>query len=44
MAELHEQLGVGTCCGKCVDYAREVLDEHVATLNATELRFQRQAA
>jgi bacterioferritin-associated ferredoxin len=44
MAELHEQLGVGTCCGKCVDYAREVLDEHLTTLHATELRFQRQAA
>jgi bacterioferritin-associated ferredoxin len=47
MAELHEQLGVGTCCGKCVSYAREVLDEHLNTLSsidATELRFQRQAA
>jgi bacterioferritin-associated ferredoxin len=44
MAELHEQLGVGTCCGKCVSYAREVLGEHLNTINATELRFQRQAA
>jgi bacterioferritin-associated ferredoxin len=41
MAELHRELGVGTCCGKCVSYAREVLHEHVAAqagLQATELR------
>jgi bacterioferritin-associated ferredoxin len=29
MAELHRELGVGTCCAKCVSYAREVLNEHL---------------
>jgi bacterioferritin-associated ferredoxin len=29
MPELHRELGVGTCCGKCVSYAREVLNEHL---------------
>ena len=39
MAELHEQLGVGTCCGKCVSYAREVMNEHMESgTTVTELR------
>lgn len=42
MAELYKELGVGTCCGKCVSYAREVMHEHLAssesTILATELR------
>ena len=29
VAELHKELGVGTMCGKCVSYAREVLNEHL---------------
>ena len=29
MDELRRDLGVGTCCGKCVSYAREVLHEHL---------------
>jgi bacterioferritin-associated ferredoxin len=29
MAELHRELGVGTCCGKCVSYARQVLNDHI---------------
>jgi bacterioferritin-associated ferredoxin len=29
MPELHRELGVGTCCRKCVSYAREVLNEHL---------------
>jgi bacterioferritin-associated ferredoxin len=38
MADLYKELGVGTCCGKCVSYAREVMHEHLeatATLGAT---------
>lgn len=41
MPELYRELGVGTCCGKCVSYARDVLHEHAAAkaaLQATELR------
>jgi bacterioferritin-associated ferredoxin len=41
MAELHRELGVGTCCGKCVSYAREVLNTHLddaIALRVTELR------
>jgi bacterioferritin-associated ferredoxin len=29
MAGLHRELGVGTCCGKCVSYARQVLNDHL---------------
>lgn len=39
MADLHKELGVGTCCGKCVSYAREVMHEHLdAGTTVTELR------
>jgi bacterioferritin-associated ferredoxin len=41
MAELHRELGVGTCCGKCVIYAREVLNTHLdgaLATRVTELR------
>jgi bacterioferritin-associated ferredoxin len=45
MAELHQELGVGTCCGKCVSYAREVLHAHLESkTSVTELRRTRQAA
>jgi bacterioferritin-associated ferredoxin len=37
-AELYKELGVGTCCGKCVSYAREVLHEHLDKTTVTELR------
>jgi bacterioferritin-associated ferredoxin len=40
MAELHKELGVGTCCGKCVSYAREVLHDHRANTTVTELHFR----
>ncbi|HWJ95966.1 MAG TPA: (2Fe-2S)-binding protein [Telluria sp.] len=43
MPELYRELGVGTCCGKCVSYAREVLNEHVeskAATTVTELHFR----
>jgi bacterioferritin-associated ferredoxin len=39
MAELRKELGVGTMCGKCVSYAREVLHEHVESKTTiTEVR------
>jgi bacterioferritin-associated ferredoxin len=42
MAELYRELGVGTCCGKCVSYAREVLHEQLeGTATVTELRRNR---
>jgi bacterioferritin-associated ferredoxin len=43
MAELHRELGVGTCCGKCVSYAREVLNTHMdakVQARVTELHFK----
>lgn len=36
--ELRRDLGVATCCGKCLDYAQEVLTEHKASLQETVLR------
>jgi bacterioferritin-associated ferredoxin len=39
MADLHKELGIGTCCGKCVSYAREVMHEHLdGKTVVTELR------
>ena len=39
MPELHRELGVGTMCGKCVSYARQVMHEHLdSQVTATELR------
>ena len=39
MADLYQELGVGTCCGKCVSYAREVMHAHLeAGTTVTELR------
>jgi bacterioferritin-associated ferredoxin len=44
MAGLYRELGVGTCCGKCVSYAREVLHAHQESATVvTELRFERSA-
>jgi len=31
MDELREALGVATCCGNCLSYAVEVLDEHLGS-------------
>ncbi|WP_426165833.1 (2Fe-2S)-binding protein [Pseudoduganella sp. R-34] len=31
MDELREALGVATCCGNCLSYAAEVLDEHLGS-------------
>ena len=41
MAELREDLGVGTCCGKCASCARQVLHAHLDTrVRVTELSFR----
>ena len=43
MPELHRELGVGTCCGKCVSCARGVLNAHLdskAETRVTELSFR----
>lgn len=41
MAELREDLGVATCCGKCASYAEQVLGEHIeSTTRVTELSFR----
>ncbi len=41
MVELREHLDIGTCCGKCVSYAREVLNEHIDSKTVvTELSFR----
>lgn len=45
VAELYRELGVGTVCGTCVSYAREVLHEHIeSTTTITEVRRVPQAA
>ncbi len=39
VAELYRELGVGTVCGTCVSYAREVLNEHLdSKTTITEVR------
>lgn len=35
LRELRESLDVGTCCGRCVEHAREVLDATLGTPPAT---------
>ncbi len=45
MAELRQDLGVATCCGKCTSCARQVLTGHLALrtdapLQASELSFR----
>lgn len=46
MGDLRRDLGVGTCCGKCVSCARQVLHDHIehSTMNATEVSFRREPA
>jgi bacterioferritin-associated ferredoxin len=37
--ELRDALGVATCCGNCLSYAMEVLDQHLGSdLQETELK------
>mgnify|MGYP003457215493 CR=1 FL=1 len=47
MGDLRRDLGVGTCCGKCVSCARQVLHDHIertTALASTELSFRREPA
>ncbi|MDY0961826.1 MULTISPECIES: (2Fe-2S)-binding protein [Massilia] len=45
IAELRKELGVGTMCGTCVSYAREVLHTHLdSKTTITEVRRLPQAA
>ena len=37
LRELSRELGVGTCCGKCVPQAREVLSQAVASSTPMKL-------
>ncbi|AXQ27435.1 (2Fe-2S)-binding protein [Solimonas sp. K1W22B-7] len=37
LRDLTRELGLGTCCGKCVPAAREVLDEALAARPAAAL-------
>ncbi len=41
MAELRQDLGVATCCGKCASCAKQVLAEHLErSINVTALSFR----
>ena len=41
MAELRQDLGVATCCGKCASCAKQVLADHLeTTIQATQLSFR----
>jgi bacterioferritin-associated ferredoxin len=41
MAELRQDLGVATCCGKCASCAKQVLRSHLERqIEATELSFR----
>ncbi len=33
--ELRNDLGVATCCGQCFDCAEQILNEHLAAINAS---------
>jgi len=45
VAGLRKELGVGTMCGTCVSYAREVLHDHIDSKTViTEVRRVPQAA
>jgi len=35
MEELRRDLGVATCCGQCFSCAEEILNEHLATIQAS---------
>jgi len=38
MEELRRDLGLSTCCGQCATYAEEVMNEHLGSLQTTELK------
>jgi bacterioferritin-associated ferredoxin len=38
MEELRRDLGVATCCGQCFSCAEDILNEHLATQAAAELK------
>ncbi|HEY0063791.1 MAG TPA: (2Fe-2S)-binding protein [Telluria sp.] len=41
MAELRQDLGVATCCGKCASCAKQVLAEHLESkVQVTQLSFR----
>ncbi len=41
MAELRQDLGVATCCGKCASCAKQVLSAHLdSKIQAVELSFR----
>lgn len=42
LAELRQDLGVATCCGKCASCAKQVLNEHLATVQMSEHTLRRQ--
>jgi bacterioferritin-associated ferredoxin len=45
MAELRQDLGVATCCGKCASCAKQVLADYLETkIVATELSFRKTQA
>jgi bacterioferritin-associated ferredoxin len=45
MAELRQDLGVATCCGKCASCAKQVLNDYLdVKLQANELSFRRTQA
>ena len=45
VAGLRKELGVGTMCGTCVSYAREILHDHIDSKTViTEVRRTPQAA
>jgi bacterioferritin-associated ferredoxin len=41
MAELRQDLGVATCCGKCFSCAEEILNEHLASAGLQETQLKR---
>lgn len=40
LEEIRESLGVGTCCGKCHAYAKQVVRQCLDEASERELRFQ----
>lgn len=44
LADISEQLGVATCCGSCIDFAQEVINEALAEVEALNYDLAYQAA
>lgn len=38
MEDIRQQLNVGTCCGKCNDFAKTLVRAHVEEQQVTEIR------